>query len=572
MAAGARSPSTTTSSRLVGSPSGQNGTDLGQIGPQPLVRPDALPDQRELVGTHPVEVAGQVEPSGQPGDQAERDLLRRHARLRVRPVARLLGSQRGGRGRGDRRVQRRVHLVRGRLQLEQRHQRVVHPHGPGGAVLDQQVGMPVADAGQPVELGAVLLQQPVADAERVPVGAGPGRHVVVELEEPGTVAVDQAVHDLVEVAAGGRVPQIEEVPLLLDDPASVPLQERRVRQPLGRRGPHPDHLGLDPQTRQHAAVADVVEDPLQTPVGEAGRRWLPVPHTRPPVTAVVVPAGVDAEVLGTGLGGGVDQRQQLLGGRIAHQGVHVVVDDHRQVRADEGPTDGAPVRGQGGDRALPTLPGDGDRRGYGLELLARVQPDRPVMIEVVGSADDHGDLVGSDPATVHLPAPGPVVLDLPGQRATGGGVVDHGRGQDLARRPGRGADRRAVGSRLEVPVRRGDPAETLVVPQPNAAPAALRAPAVLRRVQHQVIERLAVVEDAAQGQRADHLHDPLVVGGVPHRAVGLESRHVGVRGERGAGRQAGRVVALLDDQPGRPVVDDDPMRRRSAAAHRPRCW
>ena len=203
---------------------------------------------------------------------------------------------------------------------------------------------------------------------------------------------------------------------------------------------------------------------------------------------------------------------------------------------------------------------DGDRGGYGHELLARVQPDRPVMIEVVGSADDHGDLVGSDPATVHLPAPGPVVLDLPGQRPTGGGVVDHGRGQDLPRRPGRGADRRAVGSRLEVPVSGGDPAESFVVPQPYGAPAILRAPAVLRRVQHQVIERFSVVEDAAQGQRADHLHDPLVVGGVPNRAASLQSRHVGVRGERGAGRQAGRVVALLDDQPGGPVVDDGPVR------------
>ena len=198
--------------------------------------------------------------------------------------------------------------------------------------------------------------------------------------------------------------------------------------------------------------------------------------------------------------------------------------------------------------------------GTVVELRARGQPDRPVVIDVVGPADDHGDLVGSDPATVHLPAPGPVVLDLPGQRATGGGVVDHGRGQDLAGRPGRGADRSAVGPRLDAPVRWRDPTETLVVPQPHAAPTALRTPAVLRRVQHQVVERLAVVEDAAQGQRADHLHDLLVVGGVPHRAVGLQGRHVGVRGERGAGRQAGRVVALLDDQPGRPVVDDGPMR------------
>ena len=265
--------------------------------------------------------------------------------------------------------------------------------------------------------------------------------------------------------------------------------------------------------------------------------------------------------LGAGLGRGVDQRQQLLGGRVAHQGVHVVVEDHRQSRSGRGAAGERPaVRGQRGDRARAKPSPERDARPDGRELLARVQRGcRPAGGRGRWGRDRRR--VGRPVEPLAPPsASAAVVLDLPGQRTTGGGVVDHRRGQDLPRRPGRGTDRRAVGPRLEVLVRWGDPAETLVVPQPYAAPAALRAPVVLRRVQHQVIERLAVVEDAAQRQRADHLHDPLVAGGVPHRAVGLQSRYVGVRGERGAGRQAGRVVALLDDQPDGPVVDDGAMR------------
>ncbi len=303
----------------------------------------------------------------------------------------------------------------------------------------------------------------------------------------------------------------------------------------------------------------MVEHPLQAAVREAGGRGLPVPHARPPVSAVVVPAGVDAEVLRPGLGGRVDQGKQLLGGRIAHQRVHVVVEDHRQIRADERTPDGAAMRGEGGDRPLPTVPRHGDRGGHGRELRTRAELDRPVVIDVVGSAGDHRDLVHPHPATVDLPAPGPVVLDLPGQRASGGGVVDHGGGQDLAGRPGRGADRRAVGARLDAPVRRRDPTQALVVPQLHAAPTALRTPAVLRGVQHQVVQALTVVEQAAQGQRADHLHDLLVVGGVPYRAVGLQGGHLGVRGQ-GRGRlQTGQLVALHDDQADLLVVHDRAM-------------
>ena len=128
-------------------------------------------------------------------------------------------------------------------------------------------------------------EQAGADAERVPVGAGAGCHVVVELEEADAELVDQPVDRGVEVGLRRRVAQVEVVAVVLDDPPAVALQERRVGQFGGDRAAHADHLGLEPQPDPMPA-SRMASTTRCRPRGEPGRRRLPGADAVPPVAAV----------------------------------------------------------------------------------------------------------------------------------------------------------------------------------------------------------------------------------------------------------------------------------------------
>jgi hypothetical protein len=104
-------------------------------------------------------------------------------------------------------------------------------------------------------------------------------------------------------------------------------------------------------------------DHLGQPVREAGGRRLPGSDGVPPV-AFGVPTGVDAEVVGADVRGGVDQWQEFLGRRIAQQGVHVVVENDRHpVVRRTSVTDRAALPGEGGEHTVPVCPGD-ERDGH----------------------------------------------------------------------------------------------------------------------------------------------------------------------------------------------------------------
>ena len=226
-----------------------------------------------------------------------------------------------------------------------------------------------------------------------------------------------------------RVPQVQQVPVVLDHPLPVPLQERLVRQVLRRRAAHPDHLRLQPETGPHPAFLDVLEHPSETTVGEPRGGGLPFPDAVPPGPAVVVPAGVDAEHLGAGLGGGVDQRQQLGRGRVTPQGVHVIVENQRisgipGLHPDQIP----PVPGQFGQGALISRGADRDRDRDGDERLTRFQAGGPGVVQVVGTGHHQRQRPGAGGPRVEFPVPGPVVLDLPGPGPTGRGVLENAGG------------------------------------------------------------------------------------------------------------------------------------------------
>ncbi|MBT1607886.1 hypothetical protein MKU73_12745 [Curtobacterium flaccumfaciens pv. betae] len=126
-----------------------------------------------------------------------------------------------------------------------------------------------------------------------------------------------------------------------------------------------------------------------------------------------VPAGVDAEQVRSGVGCRVDERQELLGGRVAHEGVHVVVEHQGQG------TVGLPHVPE-----RPTLPGEHpegvvDRRGdadghrHRGERLLGCDDGGPLVFLVGGAAQQQ---VRVPPGLPELVQPRPVVLDLPDER------------------------------------------------------------------------------------------------------------------------------------------------------------
>ncbi len=232
--------------------------------------------------------------------------------------------------------------------------------------------------------------------------------------------------------------------------------------------------------------------------GEAGGRRLPGPDGAPPVAVIVVPAGVDDEVLRAGLGGGVDQGQQLGRGRVAHQAVHVVVEDDRQpavvgVRAAGGPA----VAGEAGESDVGAAArGQRERHGHGTELGARLQRVAPAVVGVVRAVQCGVRRVVAHPA---LPAPAaPVVFDLPQPGAAGLAVRQAAHRQVAAAGPHAlsGDDAGAAaggGVEAAAPLGRGHA-------QRLAVPAAFGEPLVLRPQQVGVVQ----LHRVAPGEAAGH--------------------------------------------------------------------
>ncbi len=212
-----------------------------------------------------------------------------------------------------------------------------------------------------------------------------------------------------------RIAQIEQITLLLHDALAVTLEERGLRKLLGHRRLYADHLRLQPDARDHAGVLDGVDDLDDALLArEAGLGRHPLADGRPPVAGVVVPAAVDDEDLDAGLARGLDQRQLLLGGRIAVDGVHVIVEhDARLGVVDVRRTHLAAVVGDVGDHAVEIM-GDGEGGRHGGEGFAQMQFLEPSVVLVGRAGQRHAAVLG---VVLHVPAPGAVVFDLeqPGQ-------------------------------------------------------------------------------------------------------------------------------------------------------------
>jgi hypothetical protein len=105
------------------------------------------------------------------------------------------------------------------------------------------------------------------------------------------------------------VTKVEMVTVVFDNALSVPLEECFLREGARNRAAHPYHLGLEPEAGLHADIANVLDHALEAAIGEPDGGGRPLADARPPIAAIVVPAGVDAEVLGAGGGSSVDEGQ-----------------------------------------------------------------------------------------------------------------------------------------------------------------------------------------------------------------------------------------------------------------------
>ena len=224
-------------------------------------------------------------------------------------------------------------------------------------------------------------------------------------------------------ATAAGVTKIEVVTALFHHP--LPLRAKKAsggsRSATGLRTPttsgssqRPGTMPTGPDLVEH--LADAVWEP-------AGRRR-PVSDRVPPCLADVrVPPGVDAEVLGSGTGGGGDEGHQPFRGRVAHQGVHVVVkDDGEPAVVCVGPPDGSAVFGEPSHRALEAVGTERDGDRDRLEGFSGFKREPPMVLGVCRT--EQGEVGAraaamvrrngvATPVLADLPVPGAIVLDLP---------------------------------------------------------------------------------------------------------------------------------------------------------------
>ena len=317
---------------------------------------DRFDDQGALLLRHPVEIAGEIHPPEHRVHQREREQLVIHAGVGICPVARLLRQDAGRRRGRNRCVQHRVLLVGGRLHMQPREGGIVHPHRARRATLDEESRMTALDVVEPVEQCARVTEQPLARGEPTPIGARARHGVVVHLEEADAVISDQADrpprrHGLVPPDGAGRADAARARPPAHRAVRRTPRREACWQAASPRRSP--PVRARDPAPSRAAGCGRA---PLR---GRRGIGWAPAAiHRRSPTSYLLRSTSLRrCRNSRRRVCGRVDQWQQLLGGRIAHQRVHVVVEHDRQRCVGvTRQSNGAPLIRQGSECAIQPLP------------------------------------------------------------------------------------------------------------------------------------------------------------------------------------------------------------------------
>ncbi len=171
-----------------------------------------------------------------------------------------------------------------------------------GARLDRHLGEPLA---QRIEQGV----------ERAGVRRRGARHVVavvIPLEEPDGVLLEQRAERREQVGRGLRLREVERV---LEPPGGRHRRVGRREHPLGmlRRQPRfrAHHLGLDPQPEVHAARGHALRERVQA-VGPPLGVHRPVAQRAPVVAAAGEPAVIEHEPLDPEVARRVDERSDRV--------------------------------------------------------------------------------------------------------------------------------------------------------------------------------------------------------------------------------------------------------------------
>ena len=270
---------------------------------------DGVTHQAEPRIVHAIEEARQIQPAQHPRSEREDSRFVIHFLLRITPIALLFRQNRQARAGGDRRVNQRIALVGGGLQIKALQLRVIGTHRTGTAVFDHDVRMTATQVVQPIQVGAAVAEQASAGGFGIEISADAGDGVVVEFEEDRAEIVNQPVDGTSDVLACGGRAEVEQVAARIAYTHTVALEERVIGQTLGERRFHADYFRFEPQSQTHAVRADGVGQALQTGVAEAVRGRLPfADHVPPAAVRAVIPSGIDAENVRADAGRALDKR------------------------------------------------------------------------------------------------------------------------------------------------------------------------------------------------------------------------------------------------------------------------
>ena len=208
---------------------------------------------------------------------------------------------------------------------------VVRTAGAAAAVLDYQVGVVGSDLVDERREREVVAHEPLRRCAAVVVTADAGRLIVVVLDITDAHRIE-LVYPLVQVASDLFVREIEE---RARNHAAVALQEAVVVEVVCR-GVRVHRVKLEPNAGLESAAVHIIEYALKALVAELRVVRYPVAAAGRPaavraLTDILMPAGVDTEILAADRRRRVNKRQQLLIGRVAPQAVHVVVEYDRNM-------------------------------------------------------------------------------------------------------------------------------------------------------------------------------------------------------------------------------------------------
>ena len=257
--------------------------------------------------------------------------------------------------------------------------------------------------------------------------------VVIDLKIFAAVGIDETVDDLSAVFPNFRIPEIQQVTLVVDVALAVAADKPVIRQPARKLAGDAHHFDFEPHTHFQALASRVIEH-LPKSVREPFRAFHPFADAVPPV-ALVVPAAVHAVVLASDLGGFVDDLHFRVFVGITHQAVHVIIEHDEEADAViVGAADRPPVPCQGADGFIDSSVHDAESNGDRPVFISRLQRVPPAVFSLRRPAQRQEQTAAKVGTVLHMPLSRVFDLEAPG--CAGLTVAYQSHRKKVHRRPG----------------------------------------------------------------------------------------------------------------------------------------